>query len=75
MMLNKCEDCNHRNICKYRDDYEKVIRNLVVSVPEPFTLTLSCSHYYSTHTYLNSNYDSYSNTANSIYPTNALAKN
>jgi hypothetical protein len=74
MMLNKCEDCNHRNICKYRDDYEKVIRNLVVSVPEPFTLTLNCSHYCSTTTYLNSCYDHYSNAANSVYPTTTLSK-
>jgi hypothetical protein len=74
MMINKCKDCNHRNICKYKDDYDKVIKNIVVSVPEPFTLILDCSHYYSTHAYLNNNYEGYRNTANSISPTTTLAK-
>ena len=61
MVMSRCEDCNHRNICKYKDEYEKVIREITVKVPEPFTLTLNCKHYYSTMTYLNSQYGDLSN--------------
>jgi hypothetical protein len=53
MVMSKCEGCNHRNICKYKDEYERVLREITVKVPEPFTLTLCCSHYYSSMTYLN----------------------
>jgi hypothetical protein len=52
MVISKCEDCNHRNICKYKDEYENVIRDITVKVPEPFILTLNCKHYYSTTCYL-----------------------
>ena len=52
MIMSRCEDCNHRNICKYKDEYDKVIREITVKVPEPFTLTLNCKHYYSTSAYL-----------------------
>lgn len=53
MMMSKCPDCNHRHICKYQEEYEKLLKNIVVTVPEPFTLTLNCNHYYSTNCYLN----------------------
>ena len=61
MVISRCEDCNHRNICKYKDEYDKVIREVNVKVPEPFTLTLNCSHYYCTTAYLNTNSAEYSN--------------
>ena len=61
MVMSKCEDCYHRNICKYKDEYDKVIREVNVKVPEPFTLTLNCSHYYSTMAYLNMNSSDWSN--------------
>ena len=54
MIISNCTDCNHRNICKYRDEYESVIKDITVKVPEPFTLVLNCKHYYSTTCYLNS---------------------
>jgi hypothetical protein len=53
MIISSCADCNHSNICKYRDEYERVINDITVSVPEPFTLVLNCKHYYSTASYLN----------------------
>ena len=56
MIISRCEDCNHRHICKYKDEYDKVIRDITVKVPDPFTLVLNCKHYYSTMTYLNSTY-------------------
>ena len=63
MVLSKCTDCNHRDICRYKDDYEKAVGDITVKVPEPFTLMLSCKHYYSTTAYLTGSYDStsYSN--------------
>lgn len=55
MVISRCEDCNHRHICKHKDEYEKVIGDITVKVPEPFTLILNCKHYYSTVSYLTSN--------------------
>lgn len=54
MIISRCEDCNHKHICKYKDEYDNVIRDITVKVPEPFTLVLNCKYYYSTMTYLNS---------------------
>ena len=54
MVISKCEDCNHRNICKYKEEYDKILREIDVKVPDPFTLILNCKHYYSTVCYLNS---------------------
>ena len=59
MLLSRCGDCQHREICKHKEDYERVVRDITVAVPEPFTLVLNCKHYYTTHTYLNSQYESY----------------
>ena len=54
MIISRCEDCNHRHICKHKDEYDKVIRDITVKVPDPFTMVLNCKHYYSTMTYLSS---------------------
>jgi hypothetical protein len=73
MLINKCTDCNHRDICKHEDEYDKVISELNVKVPEPFTLVLNCKHYYSTQSYLrSSNQDSYSNWSNCSEASNTL---
>lgn len=53
MIVSRCSDCNHRDICKYKDEYDRVISDITVKVPEPFTLTMSCKYYYSTYTCLN----------------------
>ena len=64
MVISRCTDCNHRDICKHKDDYDKILHELDVKVPEPFTLVLNCKHYYSTCNYLSSsNQDAYSNWA------------
>lgn len=55
-MISRCNDCQHREICRYKESYDEIIRNIAVSVPEPFTLMLSCKYYYTTSTYLNSQY-------------------
>ena len=64
MMISRCNDCQHREICKHREAYDEIIRSISVSVPEPFTLSLSCKYYYSTHTYLNSTLPDYNNCNN-----------
>jgi hypothetical protein len=63
-MISRCNDCQHREICRYRESYDEIIRDIVVSVPEPFTLTLSCKYYYSTQTYLSSQYRDYNSCSN-----------
>ena len=67
MVVSKCMSCQHEHICKYKDEYDKVIRDINIKVPEPFTLSLTCSHYYNTQCYLGSTQD-YSN-----YNTNCSA--
>ena len=52
-MQNNCLDCQHKEICKYRDSYETTLKTVGHHVPEPFTLTLHCSHYATTSAYLN----------------------
>ena len=54
MVISRCSDCNHRDICKHKEEYDKIIRDIEVKVPEPFTLVLNCKYYYSTTCYLNS---------------------
>lgn len=54
MIISKCSTCQHEHICKYKDEYDKVISSINVKVPEPFNLTLACSHYYNTQCYLGS---------------------
>lgn len=61
MIISRCVDCNHRDICKHKDSYDKVVSDLNVKVPEPFTLVLNCKHYYSHNTYLTGNTSDYSN--------------
>ena len=56
MVISRCTDCQHRDICKYREDYERVVKDITVKVPEPFTLALNCKHYYSTTCYLTGTY-------------------
>ncbi len=45
-MTSRCADCQHRNICKYKDEYEKVLNELNIKVSAPFKLVLTCDHYY-----------------------------
>lgn len=71
MVNTRCTDCNHRDICKHKDEYDKVIRDITVKVPEPFTLTLNCKHYYSTNCTLNQYYN---NCNNSDSTTNSIAR-
>ncbi len=75
MFLSRCGDCHHREICKHREEYEGVVRDINVKVPEPFTLVLNCKHYYSTCTYLNAcDYTSTESASNSmpVLPTPGL---
>jgi hypothetical protein len=72
MIVSRCTDCNHRDICKHKDEYDKLIRDIEVKVPDPFMLVLNCRHYYCTTSYLNTGMNSnwttsYSNTISSPY--------
>jgi hypothetical protein len=59
MLIKRCNDCNHRDICKHKNDYDKIVEDITVKVPEPFTLMLNCKHYYSSATYLTAGGDDY----------------
>lgn len=71
MVISRCTDCNHRDICKHKDEYDNVIRDITVKVPEPFTLILNCKHYYSTTCTLNQYYN---NCNNSDSTSNLIAR-
>lgn len=64
MLVKRCNDCNHRDICKHKDDYDNVIREINIKIPEPFQLELRCKHYYSTATYLTAGGNDYYNLCN-----------
>ena len=70
MLIKRCNDCNHRDICKYKNDYDKIVEDITVKVPEPFTLMLNCKHYYSTTSYFGSNdyYNLCSNSTSNARP-------
>ena len=53
MLSKRCNDCTHRDICMYKNDYDKIVEDITVKVPQPFTLMLNCRHYSSSATYLN----------------------
>ena len=69
MIISKCCDCNHRDISRYKEDNDKVISDISVKVPEPFTLSLNCKHYYSTNSYLTGSTNGYSNWASNCSAT------
>ena len=66
MLLNRCGDCQHREICKHKEDYEKVIRDIIVKVPEPFTLCLNCKYYYCATSYSNCTGSTYADMTNVV---------
>jgi hypothetical protein len=43
--MNKCSYCIHNGVCKHQENYREVISNIVLEVPEPFSLVLNCKHY------------------------------
>jgi hypothetical protein len=61
MLSRRCSDCTHSDICKYKKDYDKVVEEITVKVPQPFTLMLNCRHYSSSNTYLTSSGNDYFN--------------
>ena len=64
MIVNRCLDCQHRNICKYKADYEKVLSDVPIAVASPFKLILDCEYYFNSNYYysLNQCGSQYSNT-------------
>ncbi|GEM_PF-5182184 len=49
--MSKCETCNHKEVCSYKDDYaefagkvEKINAD-VKAAPSPFNANAECGHY------------------------------
>ena len=46
---NKCEECAHRNVCKWEDTFAKNLETISVSVeeipPSPLVLSASCERF------------------------------
>ena len=46
---NKCEECAHRNVCKWEDTFVKNLETISVSVeeilPSPLILSASCKYF------------------------------
>ena len=40
-----CQDCEHKDICKFEDTYRKVLDNLRMKIDAPFTLELKCPYF------------------------------
>lgn len=50
-----CQECTHKDICKFEDKYRCILDNLSMKVDTPFTLALHCPYFDSKPTlYLNS---------------------
>lgn len=55
MLINRCLDCQHRSICKYKVDYEKVLSDVPIAVSSPFKLILDCEYYFNNNSYYSLN--------------------
>ena len=46
---NKCEECAHHNVCKWKDTFAKNLETISVSVeeipPSPLILSASCEYF------------------------------
>ena len=46
----KCNSCDHNNVCRYKDNYYKILREIERTINEKsydnmFKLSLDCDHY------------------------------
>lgn len=56
-MVCPCNSCRYSNICKYKETCNELMGKIgVVLVPEPFTVEITCKHYYNNCTYLQSSF-------------------
>lgn len=52
-MKNKCCNCQHENVCKYKEKYENTLNNIhELKIERPFTIEVDC-FFYNPNTYLN----------------------
>lgn len=52
-MKNKCCNCQHENVCKYKEKYENTLNNIhELKIEKPFTIEINC-FFYSPNVYLN----------------------
>lgn len=47
-LISKCNSCSHQEVCKYKEEFEKFIReikNKNIKIPKMFDLDIKCSKY------------------------------
>lgn len=45
-MKNKCCNCQHENVCKYKEKYETTLNNIhALKIEKPFTIEIDCFFY------------------------------
>ena len=47
-LMSKCNSCSHQEVCKYKEEFEKFIReikNKNIKIPKMFDLDIKCSKY------------------------------
>ena len=43
----KCNNCIHKNLCKYEDEYQKIASGISNNtIPEYFTININCKYFY-----------------------------
>lgn len=48
-LISKCISCSHQEVCKYKEEFEKFIReikNKNIKIPKMFNLDITCSKYF-----------------------------
>ena len=48
-LISKCNSCSHQEVCKYKEEFEKFIReikNKNIKIPKMFDLDITCSNYF-----------------------------
>ncbi len=40
-----CKNCQHEDVCRFKNSYEKTMNDLNVKIPTPFSIELKCPHY------------------------------
>lgn len=48
-LISKCNSCSHQEVCKYKEEFEKFIReikNKNIKIPKMFDLDITCSKYF-----------------------------
>lgn len=42
----KCNDCIHKDVCKYKEEYQKITSDIMnITIPEYFIININCKNY------------------------------